>query len=59
MRTLQYGNRGEDVKQLQEILKAQGFFNFRATGNYLKRTKEAVLYFQQTHLGPDGKFLIC
>jgi hypothetical protein len=57
MRTLQFGDKGEDVIRLQNILSAQGFFSFRASGNFLNRTKEAVLYFQQTHLGPDCKFL--
>jgi hypothetical protein len=57
MKTLRFGNRGPEVKRLQQLLQAQGFFSAAATGNFFKLTLEAVLYFQQTHLGQNGKAL--
>ncbi len=57
MRTLQFGDKGEDVRTLQRILQEQGFFHWYIGGNFLKRTKQAVIYFQETHLGPNGEFL--
>lgn len=58
MNTLQYGDKGEEVKILQRILKEQGFFKGIIGGNFLKLTQEAVIHFQETHLGPDGEFLV-
>lgn len=55
MNTLRTGDRGDDVKALQEILKTQGFFKGEPLGNFLKKTEQAVILFQQTHLGPNGK----
>lgn len=55
--TLQYGDRGEHVAIVQRILHQQGFFKGAPGGNYLTLTQQAVTYFQQTHLGPDGTFL--
>ena len=52
MRTVRYGDRGEEVAQLQKILKAQGFFKGEVHGNFLKQTQDAVILFQQAHLGP-------
>jgi hypothetical protein len=57
MTTLQRGDKGEQVKRLQRILKEHGFFKGEIGGNFQALTSQAVLYFQQTHLGPDGKFL--
>jgi len=54
---LKYGDKGEWVKVAQKLLKDQGFFKGAVRGNYLKLTTEAVVYFQNTHLGPDGEFL--
>jgi peptidoglycan hydrolase-like protein with peptidoglycan-binding domain len=54
---LQYGDRGEPVKVVQRILRQQGFFKGAIGGNYLALTQQAVTYFQQTHLGPNGEFL--
>ncbi|MGD8523411.1 MAG: peptidoglycan-binding protein [Desulfobacterales bacterium] len=57
MKTLKFGDKGEDVRTLQRILHEQGFFHWYVGGNFLKRTKQAVIYFHETHLGPDGEFL--
>ena len=54
---LEFGDKGEEVKVLQRLLKDQGYFKGAVKGNFLKLTKEAVIYFQQTHLGPDGENL--
>ncbi|MCP5049707.1 MAG: peptidoglycan-binding protein, partial [bacterium] len=58
MNTLRYEEKGEEVKMLQRILKEQGFFKGDIDGKFFKDVKEAVLYFQKTHLGPDGEFLV-
>ena len=55
--TLKYGDKGEAVKVVQQLLEDQGFFKGAVLGNFLKFTKEAVVYFQNTHLGPNGEFL--
>jgi hypothetical protein len=57
MRILKYGDKGTDVKTLQSILRSQGCFEYTSTGNFLDKTRSAVRYFQQTHIGPSGKFL--
>ncbi|TDI82236.1 MAG: CHAP domain-containing protein [Caldithrix sp.] len=57
MPTLRFGDKGEDVKVLQRILMEQGYFAGKTAGNFLKFTQAAVIYFQETHLGPDGEFL--
>lgn len=57
MKTLRYGDTGEDVKVLQSLLQAQGFFNGYVGGNFKTKTRAAVHYFQQTHIGKDGEFL--
>lgn len=54
MTTLRYEDKGDEVKRLQRILKTQGFFKGEILGNFLKRTEEAVILFQQSHLGPKG-----
>ena len=54
---LEHGDKGEWVKVVQQLLKDQGFFKGAVRGNFLKLTKEAVVYFQHTHLGPNGEFL--
>lgn len=55
--TLKYGDSGNDVKVLQAILQSQGFFAGAIEGNFRSKTLQSVQYFQQTHQGPDGKFL--
>ena len=54
---LAHGSKGEYVKILQALLQSQGFFDGEIGGNFLSKTLQAVQYFQQTHLGPDGQFL--
>lgn len=54
---LRHGDRGTNVRILQAMLQSQGFFDGETNGNFLSKTLAAVQYFQQTHLGPDGKFL--
>ena len=53
--TLIAGAKGHDVRDLQRLLHAQGFFTGQKTGVYDKRTIKAVVRFQE-HLGmePDG-----
>ena len=47
---LKKGMSHSDVKELQEVLKSKGYFNFHtATGYYGTITEEAVRQFQRTH----------
>lgn len=57
-RVLRYGMKGEDVKYVQTILQAEGFFGGTPLGNFLAITREAVKHFQTTHIDEDGKFLV-
>ena len=57
MPSLKFGDKGHDVQVLQALLQSRGFFNGVTQGNFLNKTLCAVQYWQQTHLGPDGKFL--
>ncbi|MFB2835029.1 peptidoglycan-binding domain-containing protein [Floridanema evergladense] len=53
--TLQQGDRGQDVKALQERLQALGYYRGNTTGNFGPLTKEAVIRFQkQAGLTPNG-----
>jgi Phage tail lysozyme/Putative peptidoglycan binding domain len=52
---LQHGDRGEEVKRLQRILKEHGFFEGTIGGNFLDLTKAAVERFQAAHKGPHGQ----
>ena len=54
---LKRGDTGQDVLVLQSLLQSRGFFNGATKGNFLNKTEAAVRYWQQTHQGPDGKFL--
>lgn len=48
-RTLRLGMTGDDVQQMQEFLREQGFFNFStATGYYGPITQEAIEAFQSS-----------
>lgn len=58
MRTLRMGDRGDDVRALQTILQEQGFYPYSVGDNFQKRTRQAVIYFQETHLGPEKEFLV-
>jgi hypothetical protein len=57
MSLLQFGDSGDDVIEVQRILKEQGFFDGALYGNYRELTEAAVRYFQSTHIGPDGEYL--
>ncbi|MDY7013050.1 MAG: peptidoglycan-binding protein [Cyanobacteriota bacterium] len=55
-RILRQGMRGDDVKALQTILKAQGFDLGEVDGDFGERTKAAVIKFQtQADLTVDGE----
>lgn len=56
--TLKFGDTGSDVKILQSLLQSRGFFNGRIGGNFQTMTDKSVKYWQQTHVGPDKKFLV-
>jgi hypothetical protein len=56
-RILRFKDKGEDVKLLQSLLQSQGYFAGAIGGNFLEQTRQAVVYFQQTHIGPDGTAL--
>lgn len=58
---LKFGASGEAVRVLQSILAANGYFHGAILGNFKKLTRDATIYFQQTHidanrqaLEPDG-----
>lgn len=54
--TLEYGDRGSDVKQMQDALIALGYLDDKADGKFGKNTKAAVIAFQQANgLSVDGK----
>ncbi len=56
-RGLSLGTRGEDVKELQEMLREKGFLNASSTGFFGKMTKEAVTKFQKDGgINPSGFF---
>ncbi len=48
LRTIVYGNSGEDVKTVQRRLKELGYFSGDIGGNYLTKTETAVKLFQET-----------
>jgi len=56
-RILSYGKRGGDVKRVQELLDAQGYFKGTPRGNFLDLTKSAVQAFQHAHLDGTGQYL--
>ncbi|NLC43467.1 MAG: LysM peptidoglycan-binding domain-containing protein, partial [Clostridiales bacterium] len=54
-RTLRVGASGEDVSELQTLLKRLGYFNANVTGYYGNITKSSVLSFQSAYgLSRDG-----
>ena len=54
-RTLRVGASGEDVSELQTLLKRLGYFNTNITGYYVNITKSSVLNFQSAYrLSRDG-----
>jgi hypothetical protein len=54
---LEFGETGDEVKLLQALLQSQGYFAGAVLGHFQEKTRQAVIYFQQTHLGPDGREL--
>src|SRR6266496_1080095 len=52
---LRFGDVGGEVKVLQGLLQSQGFFAAALGGYFQEKTQQALVYFQQTHLGRDGK----
>jgi hypothetical protein len=55
MRTLRRGQKGEDVRQLQDLLRKVGLDPGPADGNFGSATHDAVAAFQQSQgLTPDG-----
>jgi hypothetical protein len=48
---------GDDVKYVQTILQSEGFFDATPLGNYLGKTKSAVIAFQLAHIDEFGKQL--
>ena len=56
-RALWYGHRGRDVLLVQGILQEEGFLQETPMGNFNGPTREAVRYFQGTHIGKEGNFL--
>ena len=53
----QYGDEGEDVKDIQSFLKKQGLYNGKIGGHYKSRTKRAVKKLQKKYgLKVDGLF---
>lgn len=56
-RNLTFGTRGDDVRELQEMLHENGFLNGSSTGFFGRVTKEAVVKFQKDGgLNPSGLF---
>ena len=52
---LSEGSKGDEVKKLQKILAALGYFNGNQTGNFGTVTKDAVIAFQKSKgLSADG-----
>jgi peptidoglycan hydrolase-like protein with peptidoglycan-binding domain len=40
---------------LQSLLQSQGYFAASVLGHFQEKTRQAVIYFQQTHRGPDSQ----
>lgn len=51
--TLRRGQSGGYVKLLQTLLASQGFFHGAVGGNFADLTGQALIHFQQTHLGSN------
>ena len=57
MGSLRMGDQGQHVKALQRKLKSEGFLLGDADGDFGRKTHEAVVYFQMTHLDDRGRQL--
>ncbi len=54
--TLEYGDKGSDVRQMQEVLIALGYLDDKADGKFGSKTEQAVRAFQSLNgLEVDGK----
>lgn len=54
--TLRKGDDNDHVKTAQKKLKENGFFDaYTPSGVFGENTEKAVVHFQQTHIGEDGK----
>lgn len=54
-KTLSFGDTGPAVQWLQSRLQEQGCFHGNILGNFRSLTRNALFYFQSTHLDRDGK----
>ena len=52
---LKLGSTGNYVSILQEQLQRNGFYKGRVDGEFGPNTRDAVVYYQQTHIGQDKK----
>ena len=55
-KNLKYGDRGEQISELQELLISEGFMTHSATGNFYSLTLKAVKAFQTAHNLPSTGF---
>ena len=58
MKFLKIGDNDPSVSQVKEILRGQGFWTGSESSVFGPKLKAAVQYFQSTHLGPDGVYLV-
>ena len=49
MELVKRGKRGNDVREIQEMLISQGYLDDRADGVFGRKTEQAVLAFQRDH----------
>ena len=49
MELVKRGKRGNDVREIQEMLISQGYLDDRADGVFGRKTEQAVLAFQKDH----------
>lgn len=54
---IKFGSRGEAVRILQSALASQGFYHAEVDGIFGQITHNAVVYYQQTHIGDLGAYL--
>lgn len=55
---LKRGMSKPEVKLVKALLRSQGFWSGTDSADYGPKMQGAVAYFQGTHLGPDGQFLM-
>lgn len=54
---IKYGDVGSEVIELQQILRAQGYYDGPPDGKFGERTREALFWFQATHIDQNHIFL--